>query len=203
MKTRFTTLFAIAVLSVTSVFANNNEGEKAAQKWSFDKSHSAITFSVRHIFTPVVGQFNDFNGDVYFDATNLKGSSIDVTIEVASIDTKNEKRDGHLQSPDFFDAAQFGKMTFKSSEIVSKGNNEFIAKGVLTIKDVSKTIELPFQLLGSMDHPFMKGTKVAAFESSIKLNRNDYKVGAGNWAETAIVGDEVDVKITLEMMSAK
>lgn len=204
MKTRLLTLFITTLLIVSSAFANSTDEKKSnAPKWSFDKPHSAITFSIRHIFTPVVGQFNEFAGDIYFDANDLKSSSIDVVIDVKSIDTKNEKRDNHLQSSDFLDAETFGKMTFKSSEIIAKGENDFVAKGVLSIKDVNKTIELPFKLLGTMDHPFMANTRVAAFESNIKLNRNDYNVGTGNWAETTVVGNEVDIKITLEMVSAK
>jgi polyisoprenoid-binding protein YceI len=204
MKTRFTTLLILTLFVAQSAFANGTEKQAAkAQKWNFDKAHSAVTFSIRHIFTPVVGQFNEFGGDVYFDANNLSESSIDVSLDVKSIDTKNEKRDGHLQTADFFEAEKFGKITFKSTEIIAKGNNEFIAKGVLTIKDVSKNIELPFKLLGTMEHPFSKGTTVAAFEANYQLKRNEYNVGTGQYIETAVIGDEVDIKITLEMMSAK
>lgn len=202
MKTRLTTLLVLALFVAQSAFANGTDKQAAkARKWDFDKDHSAITFSIRHIFTPVVGQFNDFGGDVFFDPNNLAESSIDVSIDVKSIDTKNKKRDEHLLSGDFFEAEKFDKITFKSSEIVAKGNNEFVAKGTLTIKDVSKSIELPFKLLGTMEHPFRKGTQVASFEANYQLKRNDYKVGTGKWIETAVVGDEVDVKITLEMVS--
>lgn len=199
-------LFVALFIATTSFAASDTEKNTSskAQKWDFDKSHSAVTFTVRHFFTPVTGQFNEFSGDVHFDAKNLKESSINVTLNVASIDTKNEKRDAHLQSPDFFDASKFSKISFVSSEIVDKGNNQYVAKGKLTIKDVSKDVELPFTLLGTMAHPFKKdGTLIAAFEAGLKLNRNEFKVGAGDYIQTAVIGEEVEVKITLEMNSAK
>lgn len=200
------TLFVAFFIATTSFATDKTELNQTAkaQKWAFDKAHSAVTFNVRHFFTPVVGQFNEYSGDVYFDAKNLKESSINVTINVNSIDTKNEKRDAHLQSQDFFNSSKFPKISFVSTEIVDKGNNKYVAKGKLTIKDVSKNIELPFTLLGTMAHPFMKdGTLLAAFEASLKLNRNEYTVGAGDFIQTAVVGEEVDIKITLEMNSVK
>lgn len=188
------------LLNFTIDFSGNDKKQEAT-KWKFDKAHSAVSFTIRHIFTPVLGQFNEYDGDVYFDPNNLKESKIDVKIQVSSIDTRNQKRDSHLQSPDFFDAKKFPEIRFKSSSFKKTGNNEFVAVGELTIKDVAKTIELPFKLLGIADHPMAKGKKIAAFETTTQLNRNEYNVGSGEWVETAVVGEDVDVKITLELIS--
>lgn len=186
---------------VNSVFANNNTLEKPT-KWNFDKSHSSVSFKIRHFFTPVLGSFGDFNGDIYFDPNNLAESSIDVTVDVKSVDTKNDKRDSHLQSADFFEAEKFPHMKFVSSKIEKTGENEFVATGKLTIKDVVTDFKLPFKLLGIMDHPRKKGTKISAFEANFMINRNDYKVGTGQYVETAVIGDEVNVTIALELLSS-
>lgn len=170
-----------------------------ATAWSIDASHSKVGFSVRHFFTPVNGQFNAYEADIRFSPDDLAGSSINVTIDVTSIDTDNERRDGHLMSADFFDAETWGTITFASSEITSTGGNEFVAKGELTMRDVTRQVDLPFTLLGVMEHPFRPGTQLAGIVSSLTLNRNDYGVGTGDWAATAVVGDEVTVTLNLEL----
>ncbi|MFH5831319.1 YceI family protein [Halalkalibaculum sp. DA384] len=175
----------------------------AATAWEIDKAHSKISFEVTHFFTPVSGQFTDYNSDINFDPDNLGESSVDVEIQVSSIDTDNQKRDGHLQSGDFFNAAEYPTITFSSNEIVKKsGQNEFAAIGTLTIKDVSREIELPFTLLGIRDHPMQENTQLADIKFTHSINRNDYDVGTGDWVATAVVGGEVDITGTLELNSS-
>ncbi|MFH5882746.1 YceI family protein [Halalkalibaculum sp. DA3122] len=175
----------------------------AATAWEIDKVHSKISFEVTHFFTPVSGQFTDYNSDINFDPDNLGESSVDVEIQVSSIDTDNQKRDGHLQSGDFFNAAEYPTITFSSNEIVKKsGQNEFAAIGTLTIKDVSRKIELPFTLLGIRDHPMQENTQLAGIKFTHSINRNDYDVGTGDWVATAVVGGEVDITGTLELNSS-
>jgi len=198
-------LFIIAFSFLSNyTFANDSNiaSNNKAQKWTFDKAHSSVSFRIRHFFTPVLGEFNSYDGEIYFDPTNLQESSINVTIQVKSVDTKNGKRDPHLQSADFFDADTYPTMTFVSDEILSNGDNEYVAKGKLTIKDVTTEFELPFKLLGIMDHPKRKGTKISAFESLFVIKRNDFKVGTGQYVETAVIGEEVNVSITLELLSS-
>lgn len=165
--------------------------------WSVDKSHSAVSFDVRHFFTPVNGAFNDYEADIKFDPNNLGESMISVEIMVGSIDTKNERRDGHLRTADFFDAETYPKITFSSTKIESKGDNKFVAHGDLTIKDVTKRIEMPFTLLGVMDHP--RGGKVAGISSEFVIKRNDYGVGTGDWVSDAVIGNEVTATLNLEL----
>lgn len=193
-----TSLLAIAFLFFNGAFAPIDK--MAATKWDVDKAHSKISFEVTHFFTPVTGQFTDYSSNIYFDPNNLGESSVDVEIKVASIDTDNEKRDGHLQSDDFFHAEQYPAITFKSDKIVKKsGQNEFAAVGTLTIKDVTQEIELPFTLLGIRNHPMRENTQLAGIKFTHSINRNDYNVGTGDWVATAVVGGQVDITGTLEL----
>ena len=133
-------IFALAIFALASIAMAKMD----AMPWSIDKSHSSINFEVRHFFAKVPGAFENYTADVKFSPDNLAESSIDVSIEVPSINTKNERRDGHLQSADFFNAQEFPSIKFTSSKIEAKGDNKFVAHGTLTIKDVSKEFELPF-----------------------------------------------------------
>lgn len=171
--------------------------------WSVDKVHSAVTFQVNHFFTPVNGVFNEYDATINFDPENLEESTIDVTIMVNSIDTKNDKRNGHLKTPDFFNAEEWPHITFKSNHIESAGNNEFVAHGTLTMKEVSQEIELPFTLLGIKDHPMRENAMVAGISASTTIDRTEYEVGTGDWASNAVVGDEVTVNINLELNAEK
>lgn len=193
----------MASLFVLSAFTTAPAGSDLnATSWTIDKAHSNISFEIIHFFTPVQGKFSDYSSEVYFDPNNLAESSIKVDIMINSIDTDNDRRDGHLQSPDFFNAEQFPKMTFVSDRITKAGDNQFVAHGSLTIKDVTKEIEIPFTLLGLRDHPMRENTKLAGIKSDFTLNRTDYGVGVGDWAATAVVGDEVDVSLALELNSS-
>lgn len=190
---------AIAFFAI-SAFTNLPTNEKLnATLWKVDQAHSNLNFQITHFFTPVNGKFHDYTSEIYFSPDNLEESSINVEVMVGSIDTNNEKRDGHLQSDDFFNAEKYPKMTFKSSKITSEGNNNFIAHGQLTIKDVTKDVKLPFTLLGVKDHPMKENTKVAGIKGNLKIDRTTYDVGVGDWAATAVVGDEVDISFALEL----
>lgn len=196
---KITTVFALSVFAIASMAAV----KFAATSWTIDKAHSAVSFKVTHFFTPVNGEFNDYESTIHFDPENLEESMVDVKIMVNSIDTKNEKRDGHLKSEDFFNAEKWPYITFKSNKIESTGDNKFVAHGTLTIKDVSKEIELPFELLGVKDHPMQENSLVAGVTANTKLDRTTYNVGVGNWASDAVVGDEVTVDLMLELNSKK
>ena len=201
MKTlnKITTIFAVAIFALSSIALT----KYAATNWTIDKAHSAIIFKVTHFFTPVNGQFKDYEATVNFDPENLEESMIDVKIMVNSIDTDNERRDGHLKTADFFNAEKWPHITFKSSNIEKTGENEFVANGTLTIKDVSKEVELPFTLLGVQDNPMKENTLVAGITASTMVNRTDYTVGTGDWASDAVIGDEVTVDLNLELNADK
>jgi polyisoprenoid-binding protein YceI len=171
----------------------------AGEIYTIDAVHSNVTFTVRHLVSKVSGQFNEFDGTVTPDFANLGASGVEFTIKTASIDTRNEKRDGHLRSADFFDVEQYPEITFKSSKITKVDDDSYVVAGTLTMRGVSKEITLTVDYLGSMNA--MGGTR-AGFELSTIINRKDYGVSwnraldAGGW----VLGDEVDVNIALEVV---
>jgi len=197
-KIALTTL-SLTVFAVFSAFTTNNSGDMLSKAWEIDTSHSAINFSITHFFTPVNGAFNSYDADIRFDPNDLQNSSINVNIDVASVDTKNERRDNHLQSEDFFNAEKWPNISFESNNIRKTGDNSFVADGKITIKDVTTDFSLPFTLLGVMDHPMQENTQVAGITAETKLNRTDYGVGVGDWAATMVVGDEVSIDLNLEL----
>ena len=189
------TLFVALFFAAMPIMAQN------ATAWTVDNSHSSIKFEIRHFFSNVPGAFHEYDADIHFDPNNLDDSKLDVTIQVASVDTENERRDGHLRTDDFFNAEKWPTMTFTSNSIESVGDNQFVAKGELTIKDVTKDFELPFTLLGVMDHPRRDGVKIAGFTSEFMLKRNDYGVGTGDYISDAVIGNEVNITLNMEVNS--
>ncbi|MCF6359656.1 MAG: YceI family protein [Cyclobacteriaceae bacterium] len=193
MNKTFLRFTQIALVAILFSFALKID----APTWNIDTNHSKISFEINHFFTPIEGFFNDYKGELIFDEADLAGSLVNFTVQVASVKTDSEKRDKHLQSSDFFDVAKFPEMKFSSSEI-TKTDEGFVAKGNLSIRDVTKMVEVPFKVLGRGDHPMKKGVDIIAIRGGLTINRNDYGVGTGSWAATAVVGEEVLIKITVE-----
>ena len=171
--------------------------------WQVDAAHTEVNFSINHFFTPVTGSFGAFDIDLAYDAESPENSSVTATIDVSSIDTGNDQRNGHLRSPDFFDAEKFPNITFASKSAAATEEG-LVFTGDLTIRDVTKEIELPVKLLGTKEIPEemqagLGGSKrVAGFAASTTLDRNAYGVGAGNWAATLVIAGDVNVEILLE-----
>jgi polyisoprenoid-binding protein YceI len=169
----------------------------AAETLVIDKNHSDASFQVRHFVSNVRGRFTDFAGTILADAAKPEASSVEFTIKTASIDTAQANRDKHLQSADFFDAAQFPEITFKSTSVKSAGKNKFDVTGNLSMHGVTKQVTLPVTYLGSV------GTGKDAkhgFETTVVLNRKDYGI-VWNKAMDAggmMLGDDVTVSINIE-----
>lgn len=176
--------------------------ETKTASWTIDASHSHVEFAVRHMMVATAkGRFADVKGTVEFDGTNLSSAVIDVEIPIDTIDTKNEQRDGHLKSPDFFDAANFPVMTFKSKKITPTDGNEFTIVGDLTIRGTTKEVTLSAESHGQLRDPW--GLDRAGFSATGKINRLDYGL---NWNAALETGGFVvasDVKITLEIEITK
>lgn len=171
--------------------------------WNIDTSHSEVSFAVRHMMISTVrGQFKKFSGTINIDETNPANSSVEVAIDVASIDTRDEKRDGHLASPEFFDAATFPNITFKSTSIEVTGENAGKIHGDLTIKGVTHTVALDTNFVGKAKSPW--GTTSAGFNASTKINRADYGLSWNVALETGgiLVGEEVTITIELEAVQS-
>jgi polyisoprenoid-binding protein YceI len=172
--------------------------------WNVDGAHTEINFTVKHFFTPVTGSFEDFDVDLVFDSEDVSNSHVSVKIAVASVNTGNEKRNKHLQSADFFDAESHPYITFESDDFRPTSDGSFVAVGDLTIKGVSRRIELPIELLGVQPIPedmrdMLGGvTEIVSFDATMRIDRGDFGVGTGSWAATLIVGGNVDISIALE-----
>jgi polyisoprenoid-binding protein YceI len=174
-----------------------------AETYKIDPNHSQVGFSIRHLFSKVPGKFNTYEGTISVDPKDLSKSVVEVSIDTASIDTGNKDRDSHLQSPDFFDAQKFPKMTFRSTSVVPQGTNKATMKGDLTMHGVTKPVSLEVEILGM--GPGMGGRKVGGFEAKGKINRQDFGVAWNKALEGggAILGDEVDIAINVEGVTEK
>lgn len=168
--------------------------------WVLDPTHSEIAFKVRHMMiTNVKGVFKNFS--VKVDGEDLKQSSFQADIDVASIDTKNEQRDGHLKSADFFDTEKFGTMTFKSTDFTPRSEGEYSLQGELTIKDVTKPVTLDVEFGGISKDPW--GNEKAGFSFETKINRNDWGLNWNAALETGGVLVSEEVKISGEIQLVK
>ena len=140
--------------------------------YTIDVSHSRLGFTARHaMVTKVRGQFGAFEGTAHVDANDPAASSVQLTIDPASISTGSPDRDGHLRSPDFFDAERFAQWTFRSSRVTRDGDTWAIT-GDLTIKDVTRSVTIDFEETGSAVDPF--GNTRVGFEGALTVNRKDW-----------------------------
>ncbi|MFB9925358.1 YceI family protein [Amycolatopsis halotolerans] len=163
--------------------------------YTIDGSHSRIGFVARHaMVTKVRGSFNEFEGSFTLDGENPANSSANITIQTKSVDTRNADRDGHLRANDFLSCDEFPTITFTSTGITQTGEDTFDVTGDLTVKDVTKSVTVPFEFGGSAKDPF--GNDRVGFEGSTSINRSDYNVKFNAALETG--GVLVSDKITLE-----
>lgn len=175
-----------------------------AATWSLDKAHSSVGFKVSHmVISKVSGQFDDYDGSLTWDGKDLSTASVEVTVNVASINTDNERRDNHLKSSDFFAADSFPTMTFKSKKIIPGMKNKFQIVGDLTLRGVTKEITLDAQLNGVIKDPM--GNTRAGFSATGEINRQDFGV---SWSHTLdsgglVAGDDVEIDIQLEAIMSK
>jgi polyisoprenoid-binding protein YceI len=160
-----------------------------------DVAHSRLGFVARHaMVTKVRGAFNDFEGTAHLDGTDPSKSYATVTIDVASVDTRQSQRDDHLRTNDFFDAPTYPKITFVSTAVEKLDAESFRMTGDLTIKDVTKSVSIDFDYNGSATDPY--GNQRVGFEGSTVINRKDFGVNFNAALEAG--GVMVSEKITLE-----
>ena len=169
----------------------------AADTYVFDKLHSTIGFQIRHLFSKVPGRFGDFSGQIQLDEANPEQSSVEVTIETASIDTGVKMRDDDLRSPKFFDVKKFPEITFKSTAVKKTGENTADVTGNLTMHGVTKEVILKVELLGKGAGP--KNSTVSGWDASTALKRSDYGLTWNQVIEgTQMVGDDVQIELHIE-----
>jgi polyisoprenoid-binding protein YceI len=167
-----------------------------------DKAHSEAVFQVRHLITKVRGRFADFEGRIEFDEERPDLSSVNVTIDAASIDTSEPDRDKHLRSDDFFGVETHPTITFKSTRAVKKSATSFDVVGNLIIHGVTKEVTLPVTYLGVAKDPW--GKERAGFESEITINRKDFGLAWNTALETGgfLVGDDVKISLSIQAVKA-
>lgn len=168
--------------------------------YNIDPSHSEITFKVKHLMiTNVTGHFQKFSGSMTSSAEDFSDATIHFEADINSISTNSEQRDGHLTSPDFFDAEKFPKLTFVSKSLAKKGDN-YELTGDLTIKGVTKTITLSAELGGIMTDPY--GQYKVGFEINGKINRSDFGLtwNAVTEAGGIVVSEEVKLHIQVQLV---
>jgi polyisoprenoid-binding protein YceI len=194
LSTRFAVLGAALLTAAPAL---------AADSYSFDKAHSTVGFQIRHIFTNVGGTFREFEGTIDVDRAKPSASAVAFTIQAASIDTREPKRDAHLRSADFFDVATFPTITFKSTSVTPKGGDLYEVGGQLTMHGVTKSVTLPVRFLGEGKDPW--GHEKMGFELETTLNRKDYGiVWNQNLDKGALMlGDDVKVQVAVEANKAK
>lgn len=174
----------------------------SARTFKIDKAHSEVIFQVRHLVTKVRGRFSDFDGTILIDEANPSNSSVEFTIQAASIDTNVADRDNHLRSADFFDVEKFPQITFKSKTVTKTGGDTYDVVGDLTMHGVTKEITLPVTHLGFAKDPW--GNEKVGFETEITLNRKDFGLNWNAALETGgfLVGDEVKVSLSIQAAAA-
>jgi polyisoprenoid-binding protein YceI len=194
----------ITLLTLSLIFfLNASSLEAKPKKLKLDKSHSQVEFSVRHLgISKISGEFTSFTTDVKWDDEDPIQSSIKAKIDVNSIDTSNKKRDKHLRSSDFFNTKEFPDITFESTSITpSDEEDEYTVTGKLTVKDVTKTVSFPLEIVGQVKGP--RGRTRTAMEAELEINRFDYNVKWDNKLKdgSLIVSDIVEIEIATQFIS--
>jgi polyisoprenoid-binding protein YceI len=165
--------------------------------WTIDASHTEIGFSVRHLVSKVRGKFEAFEGTIVTQE-DLTASTVNVTVDLNSINTGTADRDNHLRSADFFEVETHPKMTFVSTGIVQKSDTDFVVSGDLTIKGVTKPVELATEFLGEGGDPW-GGTRVG-IEATAEISRKEFGIDFNIPLEggKVMVGDKISIHINAE-----
>ncbi|MEO5951382.1 MAG: YceI family protein [Chloroflexia bacterium] len=171
----------------------------ANKTWTIDPSHTSVSFSAKHMMVSTVrGHLGPISGAIEIDDTDFTKSEIEVVIDIANLQTRDEKRDAHLKSGDFFDVENFPSALFKSTRIESLGGEKYSVVGNLSVRGTTKEITLDTQFEGFTTNPW--GMKLVAFTATAKINRKDWGL---NWnvaleAGGVLVGDQIKLDIDVE-----
>jgi polyisoprenoid-binding protein YceI len=171
----------------------------AIKTWQIDPMHTLVEFAVKHMMIATVkGRFAALSGTITMDEVNQERLSVEATIDVASIDTREPQRDGHLRSADFFDVERFPHMTFRSTRVERLDDNRARVFGDLTIRDVTREIALEVSLEGVQKDPW--GNERAGFSAQTRLDRRDFGLGWNQALEAGgvLVGNEIRISLEVE-----
>jgi len=191
MRTFALAFVSTSLLIVAPAFA-------APTTWDIDPAHSAASFAIKHLAVSTVrGEFGKLTGAVSMEGSDVKTAKVEATIDPSTISTRQEKRDAHLKSPDFFDVAKYPTITFKSTSITPGAAGAFKLNGDLTIHGVTKSVSLDVQALSpETKTPF--GTTIIATTATGKINRNDFGVTGGKAG--VMLGNDVSITLDLELV---
>lgn len=176
----------------------------AQTTWNMDASHTNVGFTVTHlVIAEVDGRFGKVDGKLVSKNDDFSDSYVEATVQIASINTDNEKRDGHLKSDDFFNAEKYPTMTFKSKSFKKVGDKKYKVVGDLTIRDVTKEVTLDVKLGGTITDPW--GNLKVAFKGTTEINRFDYNLKWNAAVESGglVVGEMVTIKLNAEFNKEK
>ena len=170
--------------------------------WQIDPAHTSVEFSLKHLMISTVrGHFGAVSGTIVLDEANPAASHVTADIDVTSIDTRQEQRDAHLRSPDFFDVEKFPAITFRSTGVAPLGGGEYDVAGDLTIRDVTRPVVLRVADEGRGGDPW--GGQRAAFTASTKIDRRDFGLTWNQALETGGVLVGYDIRISLEVQAVQ
>lgn len=188
-------------LALAAALAMTLASIASAEVFQIDPVHSGVNFKVKHLFSMVPGRFKTFSGTIHYDAQNVEKSSVEVSIDAASITTDNEKRDGHLKSDDFFGVEKFPTIVFKSTKVAKKGEDKLEVAGDLTMRGITKPVTLMVDILGV--GPGMGGATVAGFLGTARIDRTDYEVKWNRTLDTGglLVGEDVMIELPIEAVA--
>ena len=175
-----------------------------ATAWAVDKSHSSVNFSVTHMMmSETDGKFKLFDGTILSTKEDFTDAQINFTVDVNSVNTEDEKRDGHLKSDDFFNAEKFPQMKFKSTSFKKVEGKKYVLEGELTIRDVTKKVKFDVVYNGTGKNPW--GMTVAGFKATTVINRMDYNLKWNKALEAGgvLVSEDVNIKVNMEMVKGK
>jgi polyisoprenoid-binding protein YceI len=188
----------IAVLAVAlATLGLRGTAHAESETYMIDKVHSMANFKIRHLFSKVSGTFSDVTGKLWVDRDNLEASKVEATINVYSIDTNHQKRDTDLRSKNFFEVEKYTIMQFKSTAVKATGKDSGVMHGNLTIHGVTRSVKVPFKVLGFGPDPW--GGYRGGFEGSTMLKRSDYGMTyALGERGGGMIGDEVEITLLIE-----
>ncbi|MBK8724779.1 MAG: YceI family protein [Holophagaceae bacterium] len=170
----------------------------AGDTYKIDATHSEIGFKVRHFLSKTPGRFAKFQGTIQIDDKDMAKSSVEVSIDVASISTDNENRDKHLKSPDFFDAEKFPVITFKSTSVKEVAKGQLEVTGDFTMRGVTRKITFPITNLGTQASPM--GVRAGFVDGTLRINRKDFGVIWNKVLDNGgtMLSDDVDITLNVE-----
>lgn len=175
-----------------------------AQNWTIDAAHTNVTFVAEYmVVSEIEGTFKKFDGTITSSKPDFTDLNATITVDVASVNTDNEMRDGHLKSDDFFNAEKYPKMQFKSVSMKKSSDKKYVLEGDLTIRDVTKRVKFDVTYGGMVNDPW--GNTKAGFKATTTINRFDYglKYNAAIEAGGLVAGNEVEIKLNVILIKKK